>query len=351
MKIMKKDLKHGIVSVISQTPDDLWYLSQIICAGDVVSAKTERKIKIGSSEERSGSVVKKTVKLSISAERIDYSGNILRVSGKITEAPEDIPRGSYHTISVEEGTFLTISKERWNAYEIARLNEAAEQSGQNVLIVVFDREEAIFALLNSKGYEILSEIKGEVQKKGFDTKGKNFYKEIIKILTDYAGKYKPESIVLASPAFWTEELLKELSDKTLLGKIVKASCSDVGIGAIDEVLKRPELSSVLKEGRAAKEAKYVDEILAEIRKEGAVAYGGKEVGDAVNSGAVSKLFVSTDLIADSRQENYFHKIESIMKSADSMKGEVIVINSDNDAGKKLDGIGGIAALLRYKMSY
>jgi protein pelota len=350
MKLLKKDMKHCIVSLIPQSPDDLWYLSQIIGVKDTITSRTERKIKIGSDDSRSESF-KKTVKLSIAVERIEYSGTSLRLSGKITEGQEDIPQGAYHTIAVEEGTFLTIAKDRWDAYELTRLNEAMSQKGQNVLIVIFDREEAIFALLNSKGYDILSEIKGDVQKKGFETKGKNFYKDIIKVMAEYSQKHKPDSIVLASPAFWTEELMKELSDKTLMAKIVRASVSFVGRGAIEEVLKRPELASVLKEGRASKEANFVDEILAEIRKNGAVAYGGKEVGDAVNAGAVSKLFVTTGLIANSRQENYFRKVESMMKDADSMKGEIIIINSENDAGKKLDGIGGIAALLRYKLNY
>ncbi|MFH1181842.1 MAG: mRNA surveillance protein pelota [Candidatus Woesearchaeota archaeon] len=351
MKVLKRDLKHGTVSVISQTPDDLWYLSQIISPGDIVSAKTERKIRIGSSEDRSGKVVKKTVRLSIAVERLDYSGNTLRISGKITEAPEDIPRGSYHTINVESGSSLTISKERFGPYELARLNEAAEQLAQNILIVVFDREQAIFALLKSKGYEVLSEVKGDVQKKRFESKGTNFYREIISMMKDYYEKYTPDNIVLASPAFWTEELMKELSDKALAAKIVRASCGDVGKGAIDEVLKRPELASVLKEGRAAKEAKYVDEVLAEIRKNGAVAYGIKEVKQAIDAGAVSKLFVTTGLISKARQDKFFQKLESVMRTADSMKGDVIIINSENDAGQKLDGIGGIAALLRYRLNY
>lgn len=351
MKILKKDLKHGVVSVVSETADDLWYLSQIIIPGDTVTSKTERKIKIGSSEDRSGSVVKKTVRLSIAVERLEYSGSLLRISGKITEAPEDIPRGSYHTISVESGSFLTISKERFGPYELARLNEAGQQSGQNILIVIFDREQAIFALLKSKGYEVLSEVKGDVRKKRFESKGGNFYKEIIAIIKAYYEKYTPDSVVIASPAFWTEELMKELSDKALAAKIVRASCGDVGKGAIDEVLKRPELASVLKEGRASKEAKYVDEVLTEIRKNGAVAYGIKEVKQAIDSGAVSKLFVTTGIISKTRQSNSFRKLESIMRAADSMKGEVIIINSENDAGKKLDGIGGISALLRYKLNY
>ena len=41
----------------------------------------------------------------------------------------------------------------------------------------------------------------------------------------------------------------------------------------------------------------------------------------------------------------------MIKTVDSEKGDIPIINSKNDAGKKLDGLGGIAAILRYKLNY
>ena len=52
-----------------------------------------------------------------------------------------------------------------------------------------------------------------------------------------------------------------------------------------------------------------------------------------------------------RSENEFKKLEGIMKQVDSLKGEVFILNSKNEPGKKLDSLGGIAALLRYKLNY
>ena len=40
-----------------------------------------------------------------------------------------------------------------------------------------------------------------------------------------------------------------------------------------------------------------------------------------------------------------------MKIVDSTKGEILIISSENEAGKKLDGLGGIAAILRFKLNY
>jgi len=40
-----------------------------------------------------------------------------------------------------------------------------------------------------------------------------------------------------------------------------------------------------------------------------------------------------------------------MKNTESMKGTVNIIGSDHDGGKKLDGLGGMGAILRYKLNY
>ena len=38
-----------------------------------------------------------------------------------------------------------------------------------------------------------------------------------------------------------------------------------------------------------------------------------------------------------------------MTLVDQTKGNVLVVGSDHEGGKKLGGLGGIAALLRYKL--
>ena len=67
------------------------------------------------------------------------------------------------------------------------------------------------------------DLKGDVAKKDVEEKKGNFYKEIITQLTAYDSKYAFTSIVLASPAFWKEYLLKELDDDKLRKKITTAS--------------------------------------------------------------------------------------------------------------------------------
>jgi len=334
-----------------ETLDDLWYLSSIIDSGDAIEGKTYRKVKVGGSEEAKDSV-KKPVYLSIAVERVEFHkySDILRVSGKVLEGKEDIPKGSYHTFNVEADTVITIIKPEWLKYQRMKLEEASKEKKLETLICVFDREEAYIAIMKKYGFDILAELKGEVEKKAEVKQGsRNFYDEIIKNLQEYVKRHNIRHIILASPAFWKEELFKSLKDAELKKMIVQATCSSVDKSSINEVLKRPEVQSVLSEERAASEMRLVEELFAGISKDSAVCYGIKETGDAVAAGAVKTLLVTDGIIQKTRQEGSFDKINSIMRLSDRAGAQVHIISSDHDGGRKLDGLGGLGALLRYKV--
>jgi len=352
MRIIRKDLRHGEITLRPDSADDLWYLSQAIEKGDHVKSRTLRKIKIGNEDDRKSEVFKKEVTVTLLVERSELVQPFLRVSGTITEAPEDIPRGSHHTISLEQGSTLTIIKEHWLQFQLDRINDAAESKGPKILACIFDREQAIFAMLNQQGYEILSEIAGNVAKKAVEKAvAENFYTAIIKQIKEYDLRHKPDRIILASPAFWKEELMKELTDEGLRKKIVPATCSIVDRSAVDEVLKRPELKEVLRQERVSKESLAVESLLAEISKSGKAAYGLKDTEKSVESGAVETLLVTDKLIQKARLEQYFGKIDYLMRTSEKLSAKVMILNSENEPGRKLDGLGGIAALLRYKVNY
>ena len=136
MKILKKDLKHGEVKLLVETPEDVWYLSQIIDSGDTLKGKTPRKVK--ATEEATAE--KRLVFLSLQVEKIDFEGALLRATGKILDGPEDVPRGTYHSFVLEPGIIITVIKPKWYSYQLDRLKEAAELKLPAVIICVFDRE-------------------------------------------------------------------------------------------------------------------------------------------------------------------------------------------------------------------
>lgn len=339
MKILKKDLKQGKVVVQTQNLDDLWCLSQVVLKGDTVIGKTTRKVRLGSADE----AVKKTYTLSLAVEDSEFKDQSLRIRGMTTEQRENIPKGAHHTIAAEAGDVLTIIKGKWQKYQLDRLQQATQEQ-LKALIVVFDRESCLLAKLKSRGYEVVAELKGKVRKKDYAAATiTNFYKEIIAAIREYDERNNPDRIILASPAFWKEELENEMKNEPLCRKIAIATCSSVSENAIDEVLKRPEMDTVLANAMAAKELRLVDGVMTEIAKDGKAAYGKKEVGEAIDAAAVEKLLV-TDVKVYNNPET-----EALMRKAEDSGGKVFIINSENQAGQKLDALGGMAAMLRYKI--
>lgn len=332
--------------MLVENPDDLWYLNNIIESGDTISGKTVRKMKV--TEEAAAE--RKKIFVALTVEKVEYTPKELRVSGKITEGPEDVPRGSYHTFAIEEGTTVAIIKQEWLGYQLDYLKEATTTKVPKIIICVFDREEALFAKLTRDGYQLLSTLKGKVTKKAVDEKIKEtFYEQIIAQLDEYDKRFGLDKIILASPAFWKEELYKVLKSSELKKKIIQATCSGVDETAIAEVLKRKETQEALRQERTSKELIVVEELFAAIAKHSAASYGLKETQQAAEAGAVEQLLVTDKLIQDTRAKNTFAQLDRLMKQVDRTKGKVWIISTEHEGGKKLQGLGGIGALLRYKL--
>jgi protein pelota len=333
--------------------DDLWYLSSLLEKGDVVEGKTLRKIKIGGGDERSAEVVKKPVYLKIDVEKVEFAkfSDVLRVSGKIVEGTEDVPKGSYHTFSIEADSDMRVSKDVWLSFHKERLNEASKEKSSPVLICVFDRDEAIVAMLKQYGFDVLTHLRGSVQKKRDVAQVvSNFYEEVEKVLREYADRFKSNVIVMASPGFWKDEFLKNTKDADLKKRFVFATVSGVDKGAINELIDRPEVKSALQAERFSREVLLVNDILSRIAKGSLVAYGFKECSSATDAGAVKDLLVTDGFMRKKREEDSFDALQDLFHAVERSKGVIHIISSDHDGGRKLDGLGGVAAVLRFDLS-
>ncbi len=353
MKQLFADFGKGEVKLLVETQDDLWHLKGIIDANDVVKGRTLRKVTSGGKDERAKEATRKPMFLGIRVERVEFQPTAmeLRVGGPISEGPEDIPLGTYHTFSLQPQTEFSLVKRQWLKFQKEKLAQALSSGKSGILVVVLDREEAYVALLKSYGYELLLHLRGNVQKKADATAASgNFYAEVLEKLAEYEKRFSLERIVVASPAFWKEELAKAAPDE-LKKKFVLATCSFVGENGIAEVLKRPEVKEALRQERASMEAHAVDDLLAEIGKSGAVSYGREEVKRAISMGAVRLLLITDAAIAQSREHGTYDEVERMMKAVEDMRGEIMIVSIEHDAGKQLQGIGGIGALLRFKLSY
>jgi len=59
--------------------------------------------------------------------------------------------------------------------------------------------------------------------------------------------------------------------------------------------------------------------------------------------------ITDSFIFSSREDGKYEIVDEIMKLVDSNKGDIVIISKEHDGGKKLNGLGGIGAILRYKI--
>ena len=84
------------------------------------------------------------------------------------------------------------------------------------------------------------------------------------------------------------------------------------------------------------------EFLKRISKGEPVAYGRAEVKNAGECGAIEEILVVDALIRDP-------DIVGMMEQAERSDAGVVVFSSGFEPGKQLDALGGVAALLRYRI--
>ena len=126
----------------------------------------------------------------------------------------------------------------------------------------------------------------------------DFFKE----LTETMEKFKDvQAIVLAGPGFSKGDYYDYLNQKNSeLAKIsLLESTGAGGRSGIAEVLKKGVVEKMATEGRIAEEIRMVEKVLEEIGKNSkTVAYGKKEVTQAVHSGAAETMLVIDEMVKD-----------------------------------------------------
>ena len=349
MKKINFDKSKKTLNLIIETIDDLWHLHQIIEEGDLIKGKTYRKIKLNSESEKT-KIIKKTITLTILCEKQVLDDNSLRINGLVTDDIEDIPKGSYHSINIEVGSVISIKKKKWFKYVLKKLEKLFNNTESKILIISLERDFVTFAINKHDTYEIISEKKGAVEKKDYKLNLKNdFYQEVFENIKIYYERFKPKKIIIGSPAFWKDELYKKINIKEIKDKILLTTCYSHGKNSINEILKSNEVKKIIEEDNVIKEQELVEKLLKNISKNEKYSYGFESIKNAIEIGAVSILLVTSDFLKIKKKDNSFDELEELMSLVEELKGEVHIISSFHDAGRKLDGLGGAGGILRYDL--
>jgi len=360
LKILQKRFKKGIVKLVPQSLDDMWHLYNIIYPGDTVYAKTTREVKIEEEYARPKQGKRVSVFLGIKAEKVywDRTLNRLRVHGVVTDVPEKISaRGAHHTLNIKPDKPLTIVKPKWQKHQIQRLQTASHAETPPIIVLSIDDEEYCVAVLRQYGIDVKAEArtrlpgKLEAEKRAEAVQG--FFRSILQPLRETWTSLQRPAIAVIGPGFMKNSFVKYVHSKapeTAESIVDMKSVNSSGLSGIQEALRSGVLTKTLKHVRIAEETRLIEELLRRIGKETRNAtYGFNEVTTAVQYGAVEKLLIADAALRETTDEKRTI-LESIMRQVEEKSGQVIIMSADHEAGAKLQGLGGVGALLRFPIS-
>ena len=271
-----------------------------------------------------------------------YAGNISENEGE-----SDIKLWS-----IEPPEKLNIKK-YWcdKKFETEPLKEMVEEKELYGLLVL-DNKEATIGLLKGKKIEILREmgsiVPGKFRKGGQSAARfervregliNDWYKKIAETAREYFSKYNLKGIIIGGPGpakndFYDGDYFITEVKKKVLGLENTGYTDEQGL---EELVQRSQ--SILAEAAVAKEKELVQRFFEELRKESGLAvYGKDKIVKVLEMGAVDIILISEGIDADElieKSENYGTNVE--------------IISKDTREGEQLFQLGGVAALMRYKV--
>ncbi len=355
MRIVDREAAEGgreRITVVPESLDDLWHLTYILEPGDSVSGETTRRIQRDDDKMRDTGGKREPMWIRIGVSDVEFAkfANRLRVGGEIVDCSREDQLGFHHTFNVEEHDEVTIEK-RWQIDQLERLEAAVEAAEQpDVAIVTVEEGQAYVHTVAQYGTEERASITGTTGK-GEYARGRD---ELFEELAAIVRRLDVESIVLAGPGFTKQDALEYVEENApgAAEKIQLVDTASVGDRGVHEVLKRGVVDRIQTETRISKEAEFIDELMERMAEGSKVAYGIDEVAEAAEYGAVERLLILDERLRVERagEGEWGIDVNDVVENVERQGGEVTVFSHEFEPGRQLANLGGIAALLRYRLN-
>lgn len=346
-----------------------WHAYNLIRPNDLLRASAVRKIITESaSGARSNERVHMNLTIRVTKLDFDPQAGQLHVSGQVAEENKYVKLGGFHTLDLELQRNFTLEKaEGWDSVALDTLKEAIDQDKKAQLWAVIMQEGLANICLITEHQTILRQrVEVSLPKKragssDHDKSLQRFYQTTYDSVLRQIDLTDPKPLLLASPGFTAssfQQFIKTQASNSankqlqqLLPKIIVAHSASAHLHSLSEVLSSPAVMSKLSDTKFARETTLMDKFFELIRKDDARAwYGPKEVEAAVERAAVGKgggvLLISNALFR-SQEIKTRQRWVKLVDEVKEQGGEVRVLSSMHESGKRLEGLSGIAAILTY----
>jgi protein pelota len=329
---------YGEIRLFPESLDDLWHLKHLIAPRDLVFATTFRAVDSATDKIRPEKMEKRPVRLGIRVGKVEFhpSANRLRVMGVIEHG---VDAGSYHTINVEPGFEISVIK-FWRQVDRDRIDRAVKASIFDLIhILTIEEGEAELFRIRQYGPESVITITMGSGKEGDTNNRITFFERLVEQVREIRGP-----LIVAGPGFVKDDFLKFLAGKRsgIAQRALPVETRRIGYGAAQEVIGLGVTGKLIGDMQLAHEVRLMEEIIKRISQEGAVAYGRNEVIRAIEYGAVEQLLVVDALLHD-------YGVSRLMERAERTGAKIVVLSGEFEPGERLVGLGGVAALLRFRV--
>jgi protein pelota len=340
------------MTLVPENVDDLWHLSYVLEPGDLVSGDTTRRIQRNDEQMRDTGGEREHLHVTLSVEDVEFArfANRLRVGGEIVGCSREDQLGHHHTLNVEERSEITVEK-RFKPDQVDRIEEA-EQATENpdVAIVTVEEGEAYIHTVAQYGTEEYASFTRPTGKGDYARPRTELFDEVGKALSHL----DVDAVILAGPGFTKNDARDYIAEEypDAAEKLIKTvDTSGVGDRGVHEVLKRGAVDDVQEQTRIAEESRLIDDLMDGIAEGAKIAYGIEETAEAAEFGAVEHLLVLDSRLRDERQGegDWDVDVNDVIETVEQKGGEVTVFSAEFAPGQQLKNLGGIAALLRYRL--
>ncbi len=354
MHVNEREAREGgreAISLVPESLDDLWHLTYVIEPGDLVSGDTHRRIQRQEENLRDTGGEREHLSVTLEVDEVEFHkfANRLRVSGVIESCSREDQLGLHHTLNLEERKEIEIEKQ-WKPDQLERIQEAVEATDQpTVAIATVEEGEAYIHTVAQYGVEEYATFTNTTGKGEF-ARGRE---ELFEALASALGHLDVEAIILAGPGFTKQDALDYIENEhpDLATTITTVDTSAAGGRGVHEVLKRGAVDEIQEETRIAEESAAIDELMERMAQDGAAAYGIDAVMQATDYGAVAELLILDERLRQERagEGDWDMDVNELVESVEQQGGEITVFSHEFDPGQQLRNLGGVAALLRYRI--
>jgi len=339
------------LTLVPENVDDLWHLAHVLEPGDLVEGDTTRRIQRNDDQMRDTGGQREHLFVTLQVDDVEFArfANRLRVSGVIVGCSREDQLNAHHTINVEEHDEITVEK-HFKPDQTERLAEATEAAeNPDVAIATVEEGAAYIHTVQQYGTEEYASFTKPTGKGEYSRPRNELFAELGEALAHLDS----DAVILAGPGFtkqdardYIEEEYRDLGDR-----LTTVDTSAAGDRGVHEVLKRGAVDEVQKETRISKEANLIDDLTENIAQGAKATYGPEDVAEAAEFGAIETLLVVDDRLRTERQGEGDWQIDvnDVIESVEQQGGDVVVFSSEFAPGEQLSNLGGIAAILRYRL--